>query len=314
MKKRYVIGIDAGGTKVAYGLFNDEGKIIDRIEHATDAEADGPGFSDTLIENTKALMTKNNQSFEQLDGVGIGMPSYIKNNTGYVFITSAMPQIKDFAMRDYLEARLPTRIVLDNDANTAALAEYRHGAGRGTRHMVYIVVGTGLGSGIIIDGKVFSGSYGAAGECGHMLATPNEGLLCGCDNKGCFMSYVSGRLLPEHVKLGMENGIDSILTPETANGIQLIKAYKKGDMLAQKIIEQIAHNLAWCVFNIYQLLNIDTFVFGGGYTGMCDILFDRVREKFGNLNHIPFPVHFKMAELKEDIGIIGAAEYIKEVL
>jgi len=104
MKKRFIIGIDAGGTKVAYGLFDDEGKIIDRIEHATDAEADGPGFSDILIENTVALMTKNNLSFEQLEGVGVGMPSYIKNDTGYVFITSAMPRIKDFAMRDYLDA------------------------------------------------------------------------------------------------------------------------------------------------------------------------------------------------------------------
>jgi len=257
-------------------------------------------------------MEKNGLTFDALEGIGIGMPSFIKCDTGYVFMTSAMPRIKDFAMRDYLEARLPTRIVLDNDANTAALAEYRHGAGRGTRHMVYIVVGTGLGSGIIIDGKVFSGSYGAAGECGHMLATPNEGLLCGCGNKGCFMSYITGRLLPEHVKLGLEGGISGVLTSKTANGKKLIEAYKKGDLLAQKLMEQIAHYLAWCLFNIYQLLNIDTFVFGGGYTGMGDILFDRVREEFDKLNHIPFPVHFKMAELKEDIGIIGAAEYVKE--
>ena len=188
MKDKFVIGIDVGGTKVAYGLFDGKNKIVDRLLHSTDADADGLAFSDTLIENINILMEKNNLAFEHLEGVGVGMPSFIERETGYVFMTSAMTRIKDFHMRDYLNERLPTHIVLDNDANAAALAEYRHGAGRGTKHMIYMVVGTGLGCGIIIDGKVFSGSYGAAGECGHALATPDKGLMCGCENRGCFMS------------------------------------------------------------------------------------------------------------------------------
>ena len=277
----------------------------------TDATADGPAFSDTLIGNIKSLMEKNSLTFDQLDGVGIGMPSFIKSDTGYVFLTSAMTNIKEFAMRDYLQARLPTRIVLDNDANAAALAEFRHGSGRGTRNMVYVVVGTGFGSGIIIDGKVFSGSYGAAGECGHMIATPDEGLMCGCENKGCFMSYISGRLLPERIKKGLESGMVSILTPETADGKNLLEAYNAGDALAQKLIEQMANYIAYCLYNVYQMLNIDTYVFGGGLTNLGDALFNRIYEEFNKYNHIHFPVHFKMAELKEDIGIIGAAELLQ---
>jgi len=311
LKNRYIIGIDAGGTKVAYGLFNSEGEIIARHQHATNADADGPSFSDTLIMNVETLMRINSLSFEELLGVGIGMPSFIKSDTGYIYRTSAMTKIKDFAMRDYLEARLPTRFVLDNDANAAALAEHRYGAGRGVRHMVYVVIGTGFGSGIIIDGKVFSGSYGAAGECGHMIATPEEGLLCGCENQGCYMSYISGRLLPQRVRLGLESGIESKLTPETADGKQLLQAYKKGDKLAENLINQMAHYVARCLYGVYQMLNIDTYIFGGGLTGLGDVLFDRIYEEFNKYNHIPFPVHFKMAELKEDIGIIGAAEYLK---
>ena len=311
MKERYIIGVDAGGTKVAYGLFDSDGSIIARHQHATDAEADGPAFSDTLIENINSLMKRENLTFEQLKGVGIGMPSFIKSDTGYVFITSAVTKIKDFAMRDYIESRLPVRVILDNDANAAALAEHRHGAGRGARHMVYIVIGTGFGSGIIIDGKVFSGSYGAAGECGHMLATPDEGLMCGCENRGCFMSYISGRLLPERVRLGLESGIESKLTPETTDGKRLVDAYREGDLLASKLINQMAHYVACCLYNIYQMLNIDTYVFGGGLTGLGDVLFDKIHEEFNKYNHIPFPVNFKMAELKEDIGIIGAAEYFR---
>ena len=308
MDRKYVIGVDAGGTRVKYGLFRDDGQITDKYQHATDAHADGPAFSDTIIESVKALLLKNDLSFEQLTGVGVCMPSFIKSDTGYVFITSSMPGIKNFAMRDYLEARLPIRIVLDNDANGAALAEHRFGAGRGARHMVYIVLGTGLGSGIIIDGKVFQGSYGAAGECGHMLATPDDGLMCGCENRGCFMSYVTGKHLPERVRLGLESGIRSVLTPETTDGERLLEAFESGDPLANKLIDDMARYLALCVFNIYQMLNIDTFVFGGGLTGLGDVLFDRMREEFDRFCHIGFPVHFKIAELKEDIGIIGAAE------
>lgn len=311
LKERYTIGVDVGGTKVAYGLFNGMGEIVDRTQHATDFNADGPAFSDTLIKNLDKFIKKNTKTYEQLEGIGIGMPSFIKRETGFVFMTSAMPRIKDFAMRDYLEKRLPTRVVLDNDANTAALAEFRHGAGIGTEHMVYIVIGTGFGSGIIIDGKVFSGSYGAAGECGHAIATPGEGILCGCENRGCYMSYIAGKHIPERVRLGLERGIKSTLSPDTADGYRLLEAYKSGDLLAIEMMQQMANYLAQCLFNIYQMLNIDTFVFGGGITGLGDALFDRMREVFNSYYHIPFPVHFKMAELGEDIGIIGAAEYLK---
>lgn len=311
MNNNYVIGVDVGGTKVAYGLFDNEGKIIYKTQHATDFNADGQVFSDILIRNIDAIVTNNGLTYEQLDGVGIGMPSFIKRETGFVFMTSAMPAIKNFAMGEYLEMKIPTRVVLDNDANTAALAEYRHGAGRGTQHMVYIVIGTGFGSGIIIDGKVFSGSYGAAGECGHAIATPGEGIMCGCENKGCYMSYIAGKHIPERVRLGLEKGIKSTLNPETVNGQELLNAYNNGDLLAIEVMHKMADYLAQCLFNIYQMLNIDTFVFGGGVTNLGDALFDRMRDVFNSYYHIEFPVHFKMAELGEDVGIIGAAEYLK---
>ena len=311
MTQGYVIGIDAGGTKVAYGLFNPQGAIIDRTQHPTDAEADGPQFSDTVIATVHDLLKRNRLGFPQLSGIGICMPSFILYDKGHVLLTSAMTRIKDFPMLDYLKERLPTHIVLDNDSNAAALAEHRHGAGRGTRHMMYIAVGTGLGGGIIINGQLFHGSYGWAGECGHMLATPNEGIWCGCENRGCFMSYTTGNNLPERVRLGLESGIESILSPDTVTGFKLKEAYENGDPLACKLLSQMAHHLAVCVLNIYQLLNINTFVFGGGLVNLGNALFGPVREEFDRLNHIPLPVYFKMAELHEEFGIIGAAEFIR---
>ena len=310
MSNPYVIGIDVGGSKVAYGLFDSSGAIVDRIQYPTDAGADGPTFCDEIAGNVKKLLENNSLTFRMLSGIGIGMPSYLLFDEGHVYITPSIPRIKDFPMRRYLQDILPVRIVLDNDANVAALAEYRHGAGRGAKHLVYIVLGTGLGSGIIIDGKVFQGSYGWAGECGHMLATPDEGLMCGCENKGCYMSYTSGKHMPERVRQKLDEGHISVLTSGSANGWQLKDAYLIGDPLARKLVEQMAGSLAVCVFNIYQMLNIDTFVFGGGLTDLGDILMGRTREQFDKYNHIPLPVHFRMAGLKHDIGIIGAAELV----
>ena len=313
MKRPYVIGIDAGGTKVAYGLFNNSGGIVDRRQHPTDAQADGPKFSDKVVETCELLMAENHLTIDDINGIGIIMPSHILYDEGLVLMTSSMPGIKDFRLRDHLRERLQTNVILDNDANGAALAEHRHGAGRGARHMVYIVIGTGLGSGIIIDGKIFQGSYGWAGECGHMLATPDKGILCGCENKGCYMSYASGKNISERVKAGLEGGYSSILNPETADGYLLNEAYKACDPLAVRMVEQMAHYIGVCTYNIYQLLNINTYVFGGGLVNFGDSFMDTVRKEFNKYNHIRLPVHFRLAMLEKDVGIIGAAEMVASI-
>ena len=310
---KYVIGIDAGGTKVAYGLFDSSGAIVDRAQHPTDSKTDGPAFCKLVLQTIRRLLDKHNLQESDLLGVGFCMPSFILQESGHILMTASMPGIKDFPMLEFLKQRLKTKIVLDNDANAAALAEHRRGAGRGARHMMYIVVGTGLGGGIIIDGKLFHGSYGWAGECGHMLATPDEGILCGCENKGCYMSYTTGRFLSENVKNLLDKGIKSILTPETASGYTLKSAYAQGDELAIKIVEQMAFYVAVCTFNIYQLLNINTYVFGGGLIDLGDALMVRVRNEFDRLNKLnlqQLPIHFKTAELKHDFGIIGAYELV----
>ncbi len=313
MKQRYAIGIDAGGTKVAYGLFDLDGTLIDRVQHPTPPGTDGPTLCDRMIETVRALVEKHRIAWEELKGVGVCMPSFLLYEKGYVFLTSTIENVRDFAMRDYLAERLPTRIVLDNDANVAALAEYRLGAGRGSRHMIYIAVSTGLGSGLILDGKVFHGTYGWAGEAGHMLATPDEGVMCGCRNRGCFQSHMSGRYIPEYVRKRLREGAKSVLRDdENLDAVAILKAYNEGDALAAEAIREMAHWLAVCLYNIYQLLNVNLFVFGGGLVHFGDALFGPTREEFDRYNQIPYPVEFRFAELGKDFGIIGAAELVKE--
>ena len=313
MKKPYIIGVGVSGTRVTYGLFDNRGAIVYRRQHPTNTKADGSEMSDQIVENISVLLRENNLSSDNLKGVGVCMPSHILYDEGVVLMTSAMPAIKDFRMRDYLRERLHTTVMLDNSASGASLAEHRHGAGRGARHMVYIKVGAGLGSGIIIDGNVFKGSYGWAGEIGHMLCTPDEGVLCGCENKGCFMSYVAGKNIPDRVKAGIDKGIKSILTPDSTDGYLLNEAYKAGDPLASYIIDLMANHLAVCVFNVYQMLNINTYVFGGRLANFGGVFLELVRKEFNKYNHIQLPVHFRLAELDQDIGIIGAAEMIEMI-
>lgn len=309
--KTYRIGIDAGGTKVAYGLFDQENNLLDRFQQPTPIEADGPQFCDMVIESVHQLLEKNSLALDELQGIGICMPSFILFDQGYVCMTSAMVNIRDFAMRDYLEARLPVPIVLDNDSNVAALAEHRYGAGRGSRHMIYMATSTGIGSGLIFNGELFRGSYGWAGESGHMLITPDDGVECGCRNPGCFMSWASGRYIPQHIRR-MAEGQETImdLGPDL-DCKELYRACIAGDPLALEVLEQTAHYIAVCVFNVYQLLNVNLFVFGGGLVNFGPMLYDRVRAEFDRYNHIPQPVEFRFAELKQDFGIIGAAELVR---
>jgi glucokinase len=317
MSGRYTIGVDVGGTKIAYGLFF-EGKLLQRQQHPVDKDTDGPRLCDTMIDAVHGLLAENQLELQHLAGIGIGMPSYILYSEGYILITSNLEHVRQFAMRDYIQNKLNISVEIDNDCNAAALAEYRHGAGKGSQHMLYCAVSTGIANGMIIHGELFRGSYGWAGESGHMLITPDEGVPCGCGNQGCFMSNSSGSMIVRHIQKRLLAGQPSIL-PELAGGAQkincshVIQAYHRQDELAVWAVEHMAHYLALWLYNLYQVLNINLYVFGGGLTHFGDALFDRVRDEFNRYNRIDQPVYFRLAELGDDSGIIGASEMVKDL-
>ncbi len=307
---RYRIGVDVGGTKIAYGLFDNENGLIDAVRQPTDPEIDGPALADQILAQVRDILRRHGLAENALRGVGVCMPSFILFDEGYICMTSAMENVRDFPMRAYMAERLGAPVVLDNDSNCAALAEYRFGAGRGSRHMVYMAASTGIGSGLILNGEVFRGSYGWAGESGHMLITPDEGLDCGCRNRGCFMSWASGKDIGRRVRLKAERFETKMDLAGKVDGAALLRACREGDPLALAEVSEMAHYLAVCVFNVYQMLNVNLFVFGGGLVNFGPLLFDRVRAEFDRYNHIPQPVWFRFAELKQNFGIIGAAELV----
>ena len=310
------IGIDVGGTKTAFGLFTDDGKLLDKLTVPSDKEADSETFFDGIAENIHKLISSNGLTIDYIRGVGIGMPSFIIFDEGYIVKTVNLTKIKKFAARDYLEKLIGVPVVLDNDTHVAALAEHKLGAGRGKHNMIYCAVSTGIASGIIINDKLFRGSYGWAGETGHMLLTPHEGVECGCGHRGCFMSYTSGSMIVKHIQAKILSGEKTIMTDlagggENINAKHLLAAYKLDDSMAKWAIDQMANGLAVWLFNLYQCLNIDCFVFGGGLVKFGDVLFKPLREEFDRLNLDPYPVDFLFAQLEDDFGIVGASLLIE---
>lgn len=313
----FTIGIDVGGTKTAYGLFDSNKNLIFKNKLPTNPNLDAQAFFDEIVDNVNIILRDNNIHHSNLRGVGIGMPSYIFYEEGRIMKTANLPKIKDFPARSYLYKKLGgnIRIMLDNDAHTAALAEHRNGAGRGFTHMLYCPVSTGISTGIIIDNKLFRGRYGWAGETGHMIATPGEGIECGCGNRGCLMSYCSGAMIVKHVKQKILEGHKTIMidlagSHDAIDVLHISQAYDLDDSLSIWAIDQMAKYMAVWLYNLYSALNINCFVLGGGLLNIGDKLFDPVKSMFNDLNHCDLPVYFKEAELGDDFGIVGAAELL----
>jgi glucokinase len=313
--ERYIIGIDVGGTKVACGLVREaDRQLLDVRRIPSDPELESGPFFDKIVREIHALLKGQNITLDRIRAVGLGMPSFILYEKGHIVKTSNLVKIADFPARSYLSQKLGALpVVLDNDARAAGLAEYRHGAGRGFDNMVYCPVSTGISSALIVKGKPFRGTYGWAGETGHMIATPGEGIECGCGNRGCYMSWCSGSMIVKHIQQWITEG-ETTLMIELAGGIDKIdsiileEAYDRGDSMAVKAVTQMTHWLGVWFFNLYVTYNVNCFVLGGGLVNMGEKFLGQIRRNFDKYNHEEQIVYFKTAECKEHCGILGAAE------
>jgi glucokinase len=313
----YTIGIDVGGTKTAYGLFDRDRTLVDRSEARSDPTLSAEAFLDDVVRSCRRITSEAGLSIDGLRGIGIGMPSFVLYEEGRIVKTANLPHLRNFPARSYLREHLGggVRILLDNDCHTGALAEHRHGAGRGFKHMLYCAVSTGISSGIIINNELFRGRYGWSGESGHMIVTPGAGIECGCGNRGCLMSYCSGSMIVKHVQNRIAAGEATIMTDlaggsDKINACTVAQAYDLGDGMACWALEQMARYLSVWVYNLYETLNINCFVFGGGLLRFGERLFPHMRDLFDEYNKNDLPVFFKEAELGADFGLVGAAELL----
>ena len=319
----FYMGIDVGGTKTSYGLFDEDKKLIYKEKLPSDDQKGPLEFFGQVAKKLLEFAEAAENRGGSLAGIGIGVPGFVDFEKGIIARIPSLPRLDGFGVADFLREQLSAAgkgeipVVVDNDGHCGALAEYRQGAGKGHRNMLYCPVSTGISTGMILDGRLFRGSNGASGESGHMLTCipEEEQIPCMCGNSGCFNSMGSGKAILTHVRRWLEEGETSIL-PELAGGTEHItakhinEAYEKGDALAVRAVEQMAHYLAVWIFNVYMLLNVDCIVFAGGLLAIGDKLFGRIREEFERYHTNGFPVEFHFTKLGEDSGLIGAMELL----
>ena len=310
--ERHTIGIDVGGTKIAFGLFDEDRRLLTTLRVPTPQELDAEAFLAYLAQKAKSIGLRRN-----LSGVGIGLPCFIRQPEGHIIKSSNIPALRDVRAKALLEQLLPgVAIAIGNDTHAAGLAESRHGAGKAFSNILYCSVSSGISSAPILSGKLFLGSYGFAGESGHMIATPGQGLHCPCGKQGCYMSWCSGHMIVRHIQQWIaEGGKTRMLdladgNPEWITTVELREAWEKGDAMAARAVEQMQQFFALWFFNLYTFTNINCFVLGGGLLYMGETFWNEVYRRFYDMEDGGCPVFFERASLGDDVGTIGANELL----
>ena len=309
----YCFGIDIGGTTVKCGLFQTDGELCEKWEIVTRTEDNGKAILPDIAKTILDKMEKKQITKEQVSGVGVGVPGPVIRERE---VAVAVNLHWGYTMlADELEALLggiPVKV--GNDANVAALGEMWKGGGEGTKNLIMATLGTGVGGGIIVDGKIITGSHGAGGEIGHACVEPEETESCNCGNKGCLEQMASATGI---VRLGKkilaESNEDTVLKKERLNAKIIFDAYKAGDVVAAKIVDKFAGYLGNALAIFACVVDPEVIVIGGGVSKAGQPLIDVVekyfrRDAFVTCKDTPIV----LAKLDNDAGIFGAAKLVVE--
>lgn len=309
MSKKFYAGIDIGGTTVKCGIVDSEGKIIVK-ESIPTGEADCGRMATDIAELVKKL---ERAAGVKTEGAGIGAPGLIDSKNG-VIVYSPNIVWKNVPICAELEKRLCVPVKIANDANAAALGEAKAGSGKNYGDVVFVTLGTGVGGGIIIGGKLFEGFRSAGAEIGHHVIRFN-GEQCTCGRKGCFEAYASATALIRQTKVAMENDRDSKLWEICPNlddvcGKTVFEGVEANDRTAEEVLDAYISYLAEGIVNIVNILRPEAVLIGGGVSAAGDVLLDPLREKvnklvFGGTAYAPVKIY--KATLGNDAGLIGAA-------
>ncbi|WP_026411687.1 ROK family glucokinase [Actinomadura oligospora] len=306
------IGVDVGGTKVAAGVVDDRGNILEKVRRPTPS-TNPKETADTIAEVVDLLKGK----FEDVTAVGLGCAGFVDETRSVVMFAPNLAW-RDEPIKAIVEGLVGLPVVVENDANATAWGEARYGAGRGHDFMVLVALGTGIGGGLVIDGELYRGRFGVGAEYGHVRVVP-DGRRCGCGNRGCWEQYASGNALVYEARelarvspalagrlLELGGG-----RPEGINGPQVTEAAREGDAAALECFRTIAQWTGQGLADLTAVLDPGCFVIGGGLSDAGDLLLEPVRQAFTNAltgrGHRPLP-EIRIAELGSAAGIVGAAD------
>jgi glucokinase len=272
-----VIGVDLGGTKLLAGVVEPDLEVRHRVFRLA---REGRGSEELLEQLVAAVQEVRVAAGRELLAVGFGIPSLVDVRTGVAATTVHLP-LRDVAFRDVMAERLGVPVVVDNDANAAMAAEHRVGAARGTRTAALLTLGTGIGGGIVIDGRVVHGACGGAGEWGHMVIE-SDGPLCTCGNRGCLEQLVSGSALGRAARKAADELPDSGFGRARQAGREITGALATelahdGDPVARDVVASMGHYLGIGLANVVNVLNPEVIVVGGGVIAAGELLLDPAR-------------------------------------
>ena len=304
----YKFGVDVGGTTVKIGLFSGDGKLEEKYEIATDKSDQGAHIIEHIAAKLEEIIAKKSYGILDCMGVGIGLPGPVDRGMilGCVNLGWGIFSI----VEEFSKAFHNVPVYAGNDANIAALGEYVAGAGKGMKNMIMVTLGTGVGGGIIIDGRILEGANGGAGEIGHIPVNPQEQDTCGCGKKGCLEQYASATgIVRIAEKLRKENGNTAL--PAGCTAKQVFDYSKEGDELAMQAVEELGRYLGLALASCACVLNPEGIVIGGGVSRAGKILLDVTEKNFQTYVFKPCRnVKFSLAELGNDAGIYGAAAMV----
>lgn len=290
------IGVDIGGTKIRLGVISENFDVLKDITIPTKL----PVYSYLENEIQKLLV-----EFPEVDGIGIGTRGMVDHKKGIVLYEKELEGWEGTEVKSLLEAATNIRVEVNNDANCAALAEAKLGAGRGFERVICLTIGTCLGGGLIFNQKVMNGAHGGAGEVGHLILYP-QGLLCGCGRKGCTEQYVSGTALRRLIveKRVIDPVTNAFVTPE-----QLFRLATNDQQNAVEVRERFLTDLALVISNLQAVLDIDCIVIGGGVSESAHDWWDLLMDKVNPLKLQPLEI--RRALFGNESGMLGAALLVR---
>lgn len=307
--ERLAIGVDIGGTNIRAAVVHSDGAVGQRVKFATRPERGADAVVEELADHLKQLLAK---APAEIVAVGVGCPGPLDSERGLIYEAPNLPGWNNYPLRDRIAERIGLPVLIQNDANAAAWGEFRHGAGRGTRTIILYTLGTGVGGGLVIDGRLWTGPDDTAGELGHVCIFP-DGVECGCGARGCLEAYASATAVARRAREALAIDRASALAkipPEQLTAHDVDHAADAGDPLAIELLEQTGRYLGLAAAALVNALNPDLIIYGGGMVEARRWLFPAIeREIQARCFEAPKRrVKVVPAALGDDAGIVGAAD------
>jgi len=318
-KREYLVGVDLGGTKILAGVFTPQFKTLGKTKSSTKADRGPDAVIERVAKCIQDAVDECDLEMDQIRGIGIGAPGAVDTETGKVIFAPNLPDWHDITLKKDLEKALDIPVFLENDGNICTLGVHQVELGGKPKQMVGIFIGTGIGAGIILDGKLYSGFNRTAGEVGHMVLEVG-GLKCGCGNRGCFEALASRQAIFKKIQTLVKEGQKTVLTESLGADLvdmrsgDLRKALRRDDKMVERVIEEAAEYIGIGIANLMNILNPEVIVLGGG---VIDALEDEMMAIIVETAHdyaLPGTdkgVEIIPSKLGDDAGIVGAAVLAK---